>query len=667
MVYKIVTKEAKTLTATELVTDLSEPGDDYRYYMFLAKPTQYSEQDAVPQVYDNELTRHILYNDMLYGKKITPADASLMIPRYDYKSGTVYDAYDDNDQDLYSKKYFVVVNNAGYYDVFKCLNNNGGSPSLYAPERPDIGEADEIYMTADYYIWKYMFSVDTTAWDTFHTDKYMPVASNSSVIAVAVDGSIDVIKVEAPGSRYDNHLTGQIGQNDRFIGSSAYNINIGANNASSSTDNFYNGCVFKVVAGKGSGLYSTIDGYKVTGSYKTITLNSPLCPELDNTSQFEISPGVKIEGDVYQTANAAARAIINAVSNSIHYIEILNRGSGYRTANAVVLYDSTVPVDSRGQQAVVRPIISPYGGHGYDANTELGATRACFSVTFSELTDGFPTVNDFRQVGILYNPEFEAAKINLSTKNGSFQVNEPIYKIDPVRVFGTNITVSSSSKTITASSAEFEDLNHGDKLYLYGSGVRQLVTVNTVASNSSLTIDAFGGFSCTDTKMYLANPTAYSKVTTDGLDFVEVTQVTNRYTTDDLILGAFSGSFGVVDSMEVGGQASTLELFNQMWKYEVNTSDPWDVNDEVVVQDIEKDNSYFYGLANGVMYVTNQYGIVNVGGQLKGQTSGSQADVVNKYPPDLKFNSGKILYVENLEKVERKSGQKETFKIIFEY
>jgi hypothetical protein len=391
------------------------------------------------------------------------------------------------------------------------------------------------------------------------------------------------------------------------------------------------------------------------------------------STHYEISPGVSITGDAYQTSNAVARAVIDpALANGVSYVEMLDRGSGYRFATATVNYNSVVPVKTVGANAVIRPIMSPIGGHGYNANSELGASRVCMSVTFNQSVDGFPTINDFRQVGVMTNPTFSNVVVSFTSKDGTFQPAETLYQIDPIRLYGTSIAVTSSSNSVIATSGDFNNsLEAGDKLYLYGSGIRQFATVVSVTNSTALVLDSIGAFSCTDTQLYLANVSNPSTVVSDGVNLVNITGVSRNYVTGSQLIGSNSGAYGLVDNVKVNGTTTDLTKFNGMWRYNINTSDSFE-QDEIVYQDsYSLNHGNLFGITGSsnpkTMYVSDQFGVVNTGKKLYGNTSHASADVLDKYQPDIVFNSGRIIYLENLEPVTRSTGQKETFKVIFEY
>jgi hypothetical protein len=323
--------------------------------------------------------------------------------------------------------------------------------------------------------------------------------------------------------------------------------------------------------------------------------------------------------------------------------------------------------------AAVRPIIGPYGGHGYDSAVELGASRACFSVTFNAAADSLPAVNDFRQIGVISNPAFSNVIINFSSKDATtFITGERAYQIHPVRLFAANVTINTSANVITSSVDAFDNLEANTILYVVGGTSKQLATITGITNATHLTIDTAGNFACNDCEIYLANVSVNATVTFDLYNAVSVSGLTKPFTSGEEVVGYDSGAYGVVSSMELANTATDLSTFNQMWKYYVTTTDTFEA-DEVVFQANSFANSHgnLFGVvesgASKIMYLTNQFGYINTGDNVVGASSGDSAYVASSYEPDLTYTSGRIIYLENIEKVTRTTGQKETFKIIFSY
>lgn len=92
---------------------------------------------------------------------------------------------------------------------------------------------------------------------------------------------------------------------------------------------------------------------------------------------------------------------INTSTNTISSITITDPGSGYTFASATISDANTTP----GTGAVVRPIISPPGGHGSNALYELGGKNIMINARLRYDEEGvLPVSNDFRQIGLLKDP-----------------------------------------------------------------------------------------------------------------------------------------------------------------------------------------------------------------------------------------------------------------------
>jgi hypothetical protein len=96
---------------------------------------------------------------------------------------------------------------------------------------------------------------------------------------------------------------------------------------------------------------------------------------------------------------------ITIATTGIDRVLITNKGSGYTYANAII---STATSNS----ALIRPIMSPPGGHGSNPAEELGGSYAIINTRLRGTEDGVLDVeNEFRQTSLIKNPYL------LNTKN----------------------------------------------------------------------------------------------------------------------------------------------------------------------------------------------------------------------------------------------------------
>lgn len=200
------------------------------YYLFAGKVTPWANE-AVPDsacTSIKELT-YDTYDQIIFGKVVPKSNISLVVNRYDWITGTVYAQYDDQDVNLFSKKFFVVTSENGAYNVFKCLSNNGGMPSTSQPLLSQTSIDIEFFQTADGYQWKYLYTISAAAYNTFATANYIPLIPNANVAAFAANGGIESIVVTSGGRNYNSFISGYFAGIQ--VGSNSVNYDIQAGNS----------------------------------------------------------------------------------------------------------------------------------------------------------------------------------------------------------------------------------------------------------------------------------------------------------------------------------------------------------------------------------------------------------------------------------------------------
>ena len=140
-------------------------------------------------------------NNIVYLKKITSNDVSLVCKTYQWKKDTIYTQW-DNTKDMTNLSvlhpFYVVTSN---YNVYKCLFNNFGAPSTVEPSEITY----DIVRTSDGYIWKYMYNIPTVKRRKFYNSQYMPVqkALTDSFYSL---GAIEEVTVVTGGSGYSSKI-----------------------------------------------------------------------------------------------------------------------------------------------------------------------------------------------------------------------------------------------------------------------------------------------------------------------------------------------------------------------------------------------------------------------------------------------------------------------------
>lgn len=181
-------------------------------YVTIGKQVKWPNDDtSVATPTDTANTFYDYWNNLVGIKKITSSDISLVIPRIDWTTGTVYTEY-NQDTELFAKTdpESVVFDNKFYVrnnrdQVFKCLFNNNSSQSTVMPEINIGGQLPEnpYIQLSDGYRWKYMYTIPAGLKEKFFTNQFMPIATEAMVTNSAVNGRLDIIKIIDNGAGYN--------------------------------------------------------------------------------------------------------------------------------------------------------------------------------------------------------------------------------------------------------------------------------------------------------------------------------------------------------------------------------------------------------------------------------------------------------------------------------
>lgn len=207
----LITKKFK-ITLAKQVYNLLEVGansylpTDRKSYVYavIGKQLPWNTGTEVAPVPTESITAlNDYYKRSIYAKQLSIENASLVVPRINWTSNTVYNNYQSNTN-------FYVLNSKD--QVFKCLFNNGGVASTDQPELTlsTTSLEEPFVQTSDGYKWKYLMTLSTLQKQKFLTSEWMPVVYNKFVRAAAEPGSIDIVTVTNSGNNYTNGTTQDI-------------------------------------------------------------------------------------------------------------------------------------------------------------------------------------------------------------------------------------------------------------------------------------------------------------------------------------------------------------------------------------------------------------------------------------------------------------------------
>lgn len=657
------------------------------YYIFAAKHTPFNSEtggtDENPPTPGDSIKSSVnIFNEMVFGKRIESDDISMMIRRIDWQSNTVYDMYVDDDPDLASKDFFVVVEENTEYNVYKCLFNNNGGVSTQKPFGKDLTPVE---FPQDGYIWKYMFTANQFNFRKFATDNYIPVSSNPQVTSAAINGSIDIIRVNNPGAGYNNYTVGVFPDASAIAVGTDLRFGLDVNAVGINT--FYKNCLIRIASGPAANEYRLITDFEVINGQKVITIDSPFNNRPGVGDQYEIYPNVFIT-DIGGTSNITckARALINSQSgNSISRIEVLNPGSGYRSAQADLRVANIVSV---AVYSDLSPIISPPGGHGSQIDNELFAHTVGVSTSFIGNNEPFISANDFRTIGLLKNPLFAnvEVQIDIGTLQGNFIPGETIYRYKPIKLFGEVQTYSNTY--ISGTNTMFIDSLRINDRVLITNGVNNLfANVLNVIDNNTIELSRAANFTSSNCSIMLTEATPFGVLSSLNSEKLILSHVipTGLEVSSWLVGHTTSGVIKVSNTQPYitanGRDISEFDGFTQLIECvgTFSTTNTFE-EDEIVVQtDGVVTNSTpsatvhssinNQGSANDFLYLTNIRNSFDLTNNipLRGLTSNAFFNVLYKYDSNIIPDSGDILYTENLSPVKRHPQQTETIKIFLNF
>ena len=218
----IITNKFRIHNQEQFVESFSESASNV-YYLGIGRPQAYATatrpdsrtdnagSDSAPLTpVDSIGDEFYHFDDMLAAKKVATSDISIVIPRRNWATATVYDYYRHDygnrvtggtstqtaasgATSLFDATFYVM---SSTFNVYKCLDNNSGANSTVEP----TGTSSSILTTGDGYKWKYMYTLSATQQSNFLSTDFMAVATNSTVSSAAVDGAVNIVKIKTAGS-----------------------------------------------------------------------------------------------------------------------------------------------------------------------------------------------------------------------------------------------------------------------------------------------------------------------------------------------------------------------------------------------------------------------------------------------------------------------------------
>jgi len=375
--------------AEQFKESFSEPEPATVGYVFIGNNVPYANESSPNSIVDSTSDEKSAWDNMFAAKRITGNDVEMVIPRVNWTTNGKYKQYDDKialdelltaNTTLNVNPMYVITTDR---NVYKCLSNNASSNSSVQPTG-DYTTANGTIVTADGFVWKYMYNVKPS--NKFLTTSWIPapVSTNKLDYNVSstgpVDGELTTIIVTASGTGYANPT----------ISATAFASGVGFITLANTTNVAANMFISGTGIATGT-LVSSVNAVTSIVTLSTVTTGSG--GGTGNNVSF--TTRVYIQGD-----GTGAEATANIANSQISKISIDVTGIGYSYANATIY--------GPGSGATTRCIMGPKFGHGFNPAKELDATNVMVAERIGavDATESglISTETSFRQYGLLRDP-----------------------------------------------------------------------------------------------------------------------------------------------------------------------------------------------------------------------------------------------------------------------
>lgn len=481
----ILTSEFSKSLINELVDNIVS--NTSQYFAFVANPVPYVANTIAPisnTSYEVNFDNNWLN---IFGKRLANGEISPVINKFIWQTNTIYTRW-DNTRDLGNSQFYTITvpeKIGGDYQVYVCIDNANGVPSEFAPR---LKQPTTFQTFPDGYKWRYISSIRSNIWDTYYTEFFAPIVANATLQSTAsIHAGVEVIPVVNSGVNYAALQHGYI---QEVINSTALVLEPNGNN---NPGLFNLSSIYLFSVANNAYKLANVKDYVVANNYKFVLLDrevevNKIIPGL---TQYSIQPQVRITSDTLANQVPEALALINATTNSIQYIQVLNPGANISWANVEIIANN-----SYGEGAVAYCIVPPPGGHGANPATQCGIQALEFAWYFEQSENNtIPTDMTYNKIGIMKNPVrlisnssgvFKGNIFKGNTYNQEFQAT-----IYPEYVFSNNqqiIGQNTSSVGVIVSQPNSSTLTWvGDYTFKSGEQILDPLSGNTSVTTITIT------------------------------------------------------------------------------------------------------------------------------------------------------------------------------------
>lgn len=182
----IVTDKMKKNILNQVIDDLNDvvTSGSY-YYIGLGKSDQWNTTETVPSPVNTLLEEKEARNNLQAIKKVT--DISLVVNRYGWSNGVVFNAYNPNVSHTANGRYYVFTEQRRVYICLQSPKTTTGANIASVVDPDTIGTATKAKKLADNYVWKYLYTISAVQANRYLTANYIPVDAIDSAGAAVTN------------------------------------------------------------------------------------------------------------------------------------------------------------------------------------------------------------------------------------------------------------------------------------------------------------------------------------------------------------------------------------------------------------------------------------------------------------------------------------------------
>ena len=377
----IITEKFRQHNANQFSESFTETSKNL-YYLFLGKATAFTSgttggsDSSPPTPGDNPVDESRAWDSMLAAKNITSSDITFAIPRRNWSNGSTFDMYEHN----------ITASN----------QTTSSASNLY--------DSTFYFVTSDFNVYKVLDNNGGTAYSGAE-----PTSTSTSPFALG--GYV---------LKYMYTITQS--EISKFVTTDFIPVSTDSTVSAAATDGKIESFIVTAGSGYTNGTYFTA----VHGDGTSAGTSSGAIVRITVANNAIASFGLVAGTDTTVHAGGA--------NYTFGYV---NLGDDFIFSDASLSSSTSL---GSGTGGAIDVIISPVGGHGSNAVTELGGHYVMAATTITQAEDdNFSTANDFRTVGIIVDPTNfgtstvatastarQTYVVKFASSSGTFQADEVI-------------------------------------------------------------------------------------------------------------------------------------------------------------------------------------------------------------------------------------------------